>query len=182
MSCLLMCFRRSPRTKVRRPRSLPRRYQPLRYRDGCLPHAEAQPVHEWRVRHRQDEEVQHLPQFQLHGPATGLRTYAGPQKPVRQSRDGSVPAIVLHNADQPQRLSVGPARVHVKSGRDSPLLNLETCVSIFSTPVKMLLIELAWDVSRPEKPLMGHVVLPRVYCAAVGDKTDLRLYISKTIK
>lgn len=121
---------------MRRPRSLPRRYQPLRNGDGCLPHAEAQPVHERRVRHRQDEKIKHLAQFQLHGPASGLRAHAGPQKPVRQSRADSVSTPVLHHADQPQRLSVGPSRVHVRSGRNDLILNLETCFWFFQRLLK----------------------------------------------
>lgn len=57
---------------MRRARSLPRRDQPFCNCDGGIPYAEAQPVHERRVRHCQDEEVQHLTQLQLHGPALGL--------------------------------------------------------------------------------------------------------------
>lgn len=55
-----------------RPGSLPGRHQPLSDGDGGLPDAEAQPVHERRLRHRQDEKVQHLTQLQLHGSAPRL--------------------------------------------------------------------------------------------------------------
>lgn len=55
-----------------RPCALPCRDQPLRHSDRGLPDAEAQPVHERRLRHRQDEEIEHLTQLQLHGPAVGL--------------------------------------------------------------------------------------------------------------
>lgn len=65
-------YRRSPRSEVRRPGALPCRYQPLRHGDRGLPDAEAQPVHERRLRHSQDEKIKHLAQLQLHGPAVGL--------------------------------------------------------------------------------------------------------------
>ena len=148
----------SSRTEVWRPRPLPGWHQSLGDSNSGLPDAKAQPVHERRLRHRQDEEVQHLAQLQLHGPAPGLWAHAGPEEPVRQPHSAAEPAALLHHPDQPQRLPAGPPGVHVRSAVATPVLAggimgllLETLqkASLFSvvcrgTGLLTLLIQLVW--------------------------------------
>ncbi len=151
-------IRWSSRPEVRRPGPLPGWHQSLSDSDGGLPDAEAQSVHERRLRHRQDEKVQHLAQLQLHGPAPGLWAHAGPEEPMRQPHCSTEPAALLHHPNQSQCLPAGPPGVHVRSPVTTPVpaggfigLLLETLqkVSLFSvvcrgTGLLMLLIQLVW--------------------------------------
>lgn len=140
-----------------RPGPLPRRHQPLGDGNSGLPHAEAQPLHERRLRHCQTEEVKHLTELQLHGPAPGLWAHSGPEEPVWQPHGGTQSATLLHHPNEPQRLPAGPLRVHVRSAQTLIYFNWRFCLPpvgksckkflFFLSSGKMALMQKVWGDS-----------------------------------
>lgn len=110
---LTLSYRWGSIQAVWHPGPLPGWHQPLCHGHCGLPDAETQPLPQRRVWLCQEEEVQHFPKLQLHGPALGLWEDAGPAKPVWQPfhQQG---AAVLHHADQSQRLPAGHAGVNMR--------------------------------------------------------------------
>ena len=105
------------------PGPLPGRHQPLGHGHRGVPDAETKPVPQRRLRLCQEEEVQHFPKLQLHGPAPGLWEDAGAEQSLWQPAAHQRGAALLHHADQSQRLPAGHAGVDMRIGGTGALFS-----------------------------------------------------------
>lgn len=138
----LCVYRWSPGQKLWRLGALLGWHQPFSHCDCGLSHAEAQPVNEWCLWHCQDEEIQHLPQLQLHGPTAGLREDTGTQQPLWQP--GPCTAALLHHPLQPECLPGGLPAIHVKGPTPPPRWEVSFSSFSWQHPLGCLLCMWPW--------------------------------------